>query len=141
MGRNLDDAMEDDVVVVAAARELEEVPAGLGRVLVVHLSIDERSDQIKSRSKNLTRCMPTKRIAQERDGRAEPSQWYLDGEGAHGCLQGDLRRAAVGAAPHLGHWTRRRREKRREEERFPSLFGGGGEATNTRASLHNSYTL
>ena len=37
---NLDDAVEDDVVVVAAARELDEVPAGLGRVLVVHLGIE-----------------------------------------------------------------------------------------------------
>jgi hypothetical protein len=35
--RHLDDAVEDDVVVGPAARELDEVPAGLGRVLVVHL--------------------------------------------------------------------------------------------------------
>lgn len=34
----LDDAVEDDVVVLPAARELDEVPAGLGRVLVVHLN-------------------------------------------------------------------------------------------------------
>lgn len=37
MSTDLDDAVEDDVVVVFAARELDEVPAGLGRVLVVHL--------------------------------------------------------------------------------------------------------
>jgi hypothetical protein len=35
--RDLDDAVEDDVVVVSAARELDEVAAGLGGVLVVHL--------------------------------------------------------------------------------------------------------
>ena len=29
--------------------------------------------------------------------------WYLDCYGAHGGLEGDLRRAAVGAAPHPGH--------------------------------------
>jgi hypothetical protein len=29
--------VEDNVVVVSAARELDEVPAGLGSVLVVHL--------------------------------------------------------------------------------------------------------
>ena len=38
--RYLDDAVEDDVVVVAATRELDEVPASLGRVLVVHLRIE-----------------------------------------------------------------------------------------------------
>lgn len=59
----LDDAVEDDVVVVAASRELDEVPAGLRRVLVVH----------------------------------------LDGEGAHGGLEGDLRRAAVSTGPHARH--------------------------------------
>lgn len=37
MSTDLDDAVEDDVVVVFAARELDEVSACLGRVLVVHL--------------------------------------------------------------------------------------------------------
>jgi hypothetical protein len=82
--RDLDDAVEDDVVVASAARELDEVAAGLGGVLVVHLRTSRKRRGSGARGERgvggFTR--------------------YLDGEGAHGGLEGNLRRAAVGADPH-----------------------------------------
>lgn len=76
--------MELNVVVVSSSRELDEVSAGLGGVLVVH----------------------------------------LDGEGTHGGLHGDLRRAAVFAGPHGGAPDSSGRGRR--ERGFESRLVGTG---------------
>jgi hypothetical protein len=91
--------VEDDVVIVSAARELDEVPAGLGGVLVVHLRTSRakhRSISVKGRKRRGSGARGERGV-----GRFTS---YLDGEGAHGGLDGNLRRAAVGAGPHdAGH--------------------------------------
>jgi hypothetical protein len=91
--------VEDDVVVVSAACELDKVPAGLGGVLVVHLRTSRakhRSISVKARKRRGSGARGERGV-----GRFTS---YLDREGAHGGLDGNLRRASVGAGPHdAGH--------------------------------------